>query len=156
MTPGTRSPPSHHSFITARPARVRPLSAHGFRSVAHRTLVCCFGFIAKRQCSVGFAVFAMSAAVGGCEYGDKEDPGNLELDWLEVQLERYRERNMQVRFCSHFTFKDSCSLKNLLLCHSYLIAQYDRTNSNSQNAKSALTFDNFASGCQTLRIWVRY
>ena len=35
-------------------------------------------------------------AVGGCEYGDKDDPGNLEFDWLEVQLERYLERNMQV------------------------------------------------------------
>ena len=38
-------------------------------------------------------------AVGGCEYGDRDDPGNLQLDWLEVQLETYRERGMQVRHC---------------------------------------------------------
>lgn len=36
-------------------------------------------------------------AVGGCEYPDKEDPGNLQFDWLEVQLDGFRERNMQVR-----------------------------------------------------------
>jgi hypothetical protein len=35
--------------------------------------------------------------VGGCPFRDAEDPGNLELDWLEVQLTDYRERNMQVR-----------------------------------------------------------
>lgn len=36
------------------------------------------------------------AAVGGCEYGEADDPGNLEFDWLEVQLDRYRNRGMQV------------------------------------------------------------
>lgn len=39
----------------------------------------------------------MTTAVGGCEYTDAEDPGNLEFDWLEVQLDRYRDRGMQVR-----------------------------------------------------------
>ena len=39
----------------------------------------------------------MTTAVGGCEYTDAQDPGNLELDWLEVQLDRYRDRGMQVR-----------------------------------------------------------
>ena len=36
-------------------------------------------------------------AVGGCEYGDDDDPGNLQFDWFEVQLGRYRERGLQVR-----------------------------------------------------------
>lgn len=35
-------------------------------------------------------------AVNGCPYRDREDAGNLELDWLEVQLKMYRDRNMQV------------------------------------------------------------
>ncbi|KXN86281.1 Endopolyphosphatase [Leucoagaricus sp. SymC.cos] len=33
-------------------------------------------------------------AVGGCQYRERDDPGNLQLDWLEVQLRMYRERNM--------------------------------------------------------------
>ena len=37
------------------------------------------------------------AAVGGCEFSDPQDPGNLELDWLEVQLRLFRDRKMQVR-----------------------------------------------------------
>ena len=37
------------------------------------------------------------AAVGGCEHSDPQDPGNLEFDWLEVQLQMFRERKMQVR-----------------------------------------------------------
>ena len=36
-------------------------------------------------------------AVEGCEYNDPDDPGNLEFDWLEVQLESFRDRHMQVR-----------------------------------------------------------
>ncbi|KAH8118273.1 Metallo-dependent phosphatase-like protein, partial [Phellopilus nigrolimitatus] len=40
-------------------------------------------------------------AVGGCEYMDADDPGNLEYDWLEVQLDRYRERGMQVWLSGH-------------------------------------------------------
>lgn len=35
--------------------------------------------------------------MGGCEYGEDDDPGNLQFDWFEVQLDRYRERGMQVR-----------------------------------------------------------
>ena len=34
--------------------------------------------------------------MNGCPYRDREDAGNLELDWLEVQLKMYRDRNMQV------------------------------------------------------------
>lgn len=37
-----------------------------------------------------------TAAVSGCPYKERNDPGNLELDWLEVQLEMYRKRGMQV------------------------------------------------------------
>ena len=35
-------------------------------------------------------------AVGGCERKDPQDPGNLQLDWLEVQLQIFRSRGMQV------------------------------------------------------------
>lgn len=35
-------------------------------------------------------------AVGGCESTDPEDPGNLQFDWLQVQLEMFRRRGMQV------------------------------------------------------------
>lgn len=34
--------------------------------------------------------------MNGCPYRDRKDAGNLELDWLEVQLKMYRDRNMQV------------------------------------------------------------
>ncbi|KAG5343116.1 hypothetical protein C0989_000106 [Termitomyces sp. Mn162] len=37
-------------------------------------------------------------AVGGCGFHDRNDPGNLEFDWLEVQLRMYRQRNMQFSF----------------------------------------------------------
>lgn len=39
--------------------------------------------------------------VGGCPYGDPDDPGNLELDWLEVQLKEYMDRGMQVWVTGH-------------------------------------------------------
>ena len=35
-------------------------------------------------------------AVGGCEYREPDDPGNLQFDWLEVQLKMFRQRGMQV------------------------------------------------------------
>ncbi|KAJ7276413.1 hypothetical protein B0H12DRAFT_1085257 [Mycena haematopus] len=34
-------------------------------------------------------------AVGGCVFKDREDAGNLEFDWLEVQLKGFRARGMQ-------------------------------------------------------------
>jgi hypothetical protein len=37
-----------------------------------------------------------SIAVDGCKDGSDE-PGALEFDWLEVQLDSFRERGMQVR-----------------------------------------------------------
>ncbi|KZV72170.1 hypothetical protein PENSPDRAFT_576601 [Peniophora sp. CONT] len=40
-------------------------------------------------------------AVGGCEYSEPHDPGNLQLDWLEVQLQIFRERGMHVRSPGH-------------------------------------------------------
>ncbi|TFK43522.1 endopolyphosphatase [Crucibulum laeve] len=40
-------------------------------------------------------------AVSGCPYVDREDPGNLQFDWLEVQLKMYRQRNMQVWLTGH-------------------------------------------------------
>ncbi|KAF8739244.1 hypothetical protein AX14_010407 [Amanita brunnescens Koide BX004] len=40
-------------------------------------------------------------AVSGCPYDEPEDPGNLEFDWLEAKLARYRERGMQVWMIGH-------------------------------------------------------
>lgn len=40
-------------------------------------------------------------AVGGCLVGDTSDPGNLQFDWLEVQLEMFRARQMQVWVTGH-------------------------------------------------------
>ncbi|KAG5643953.1 hypothetical protein DXG03_009304 [Asterophora parasitica] len=40
-------------------------------------------------------------AVGGCPFKNRDDPGNLQLDWLEVQLKLYRDRNMQVWITGH-------------------------------------------------------
>lgn len=36
-------------------------------------------------------------AVGGCLFGDTSDPGNLQFEWLEEQLEIFRARQVQVR-----------------------------------------------------------
>ena len=49
-----------------------------------------------------------SIAVGGCEYSERDDPGNLQFDWLEVQLQLFRERGMQV--CSPLRANVSCGL----------------------------------------------
>ncbi|KAG6817416.1 hypothetical protein H0H87_009061 [Tephrocybe sp. NHM501043] len=69
-------------------------------------------------------------AVGGCGFHDRDDPGNLQLDWLEVQLKTYRYRNMQFSFLEaidlDFTkdksdmegrsnFRDKTLLYNILL-----------------------------------------
>ncbi|KAG1896469.1 Metallo-dependent phosphatase-like protein [Suillus fuscotomentosus] len=40
-------------------------------------------------------------AVGGCDYTDPKDPGTIQLDWLEEQLEAYRSRQMQVWITGH-------------------------------------------------------
>lgn len=45
--------------------------------------------------------FDSNKAVGGCEQGDSDDPGNLQFDWLEVQLEAFRSRGMQVWISGH-------------------------------------------------------
>lgn len=37
------------------------------------------------------------SVVSGCSFKEPDDPGNLEIDWMEVQLEMYRNRGMQVR-----------------------------------------------------------
>ncbi|KZT74415.1 endopolyphosphatase [Daedalea quercina L-15889] len=46
-------------------------------------------------------LYDSNKAVGGCEQSDPEDPGNLQFDWLEVQLERFRRRGMQVWLSGH-------------------------------------------------------
>ena len=40
---------------------------------------------------------ATPSAVGGCEAHDATDPGNLQLDWLEVQLQAFRLDRMSIR-----------------------------------------------------------
>lgn len=40
-------------------------------------------------------------AVRGCVVGDVSDPGNLQFDWLEEQLEMFRARQMQVWVTGH-------------------------------------------------------
>ncbi|EGO01896.1 hypothetical protein SERLA73DRAFT_49578, partial [Serpula lacrymans var. lacrymans S7.3] len=37
----------------------------------------------------------------GCEYREPNDPGNLQFDWLDVQLEMFRSRGMQVWITGH-------------------------------------------------------
>jgi endopolyphosphatase len=39
-------------------------------------------------------------AVDGCAFNSKE-PGALEMDWLDVQLELFRSRGMQVWLSGH-------------------------------------------------------
>ncbi|CDO76280.1 hypothetical protein BN946_scf184470.g38 [Trametes cinnabarina] len=42
-----------------------------------------------------------NTAVGGCARTLPQDPGNLQLDWLEVQLQLFRERGIQVWLSGH-------------------------------------------------------
>lgn len=48
----------------------------------------------RTDCRIHFTI-----AVDGCKDGSDE-PGALEFDWLEVQLDSFRERGMQVRVLS--------------------------------------------------------
>ncbi|KAG1820175.1 Metallo-dependent phosphatase-like protein [Suillus subaureus] len=45
-------------------------------------------------------------AVRGCPVGDASDPGNLQFDWLEEQLEMFRARQMQVWVTGHIPPSD--------------------------------------------------
>lgn len=44
--------------------------------------------------------FVSNTVVDGCRAGSGE-PGDLEMEWLEVQLDMYRERGMQVHLIGH-------------------------------------------------------
>jgi endopolyphosphatase len=44
--------------------------------------------------------FRLTAVVDGCR-DRSNDPGALEMDWLEVQLSEFRERGMQVWLTGH-------------------------------------------------------
>ncbi|GJE84018.1 endopolyphosphatase [Phanerochaete sordida] len=46
-------------------------------------------------------LFDSNKAVGGCEVKDRDDPGNLQLDWMEVQLQAFRARGMQTWISGH-------------------------------------------------------
>lgn len=45
--------------------------------------------------------YAKNKVVDGCEYKDDEDPGNLQLDWMDVQLGLFRRRGMKVWIVGH-------------------------------------------------------
>jgi hypothetical protein len=49
-------------------------------------------FVAPIRLGLNLAV----TAVGGCEWSDRNDAGNLEFDWLEVELSSFRSRGMYV------------------------------------------------------------
>ncbi|KAJ7498910.1 hypothetical protein FB451DRAFT_1014537, partial [Mycena latifolia] len=46
-------------------------------------------------------LYDSNKAVGGCEFKDRDDAGNLQFDWLEVQLKGFRARGMQVWISGH-------------------------------------------------------
>lgn len=41
-------------------------------------------------------MLVLSSAVAGCPFTEPDDAGNLQLDWVDVQLKSYRDRNMLV------------------------------------------------------------
>ncbi|GJJ07459.1 hypothetical protein Clacol_001661 [Clathrus columnatus] len=45
--------------------------------------------------------YEKNKATGGCSYRDEADPGNLQLDWMDVQLEQFRSRGMKVWLTGH-------------------------------------------------------
>ncbi|KAI0092667.1 Metallo-dependent phosphatase-like protein [Irpex rosettiformis] len=45
--------------------------------------------------------FDSNKGVAGCDPKDREDPGNLQFDWLEVQLSQFRSRGLQVWITGH-------------------------------------------------------
>lgn len=60
--------------------------------------------------------YASNSAVDGCKSGSGE-AGALHMDWLEVQLELYRDRGMQVILIGHVPphlgvyYDDCCELQ---------------------------------------------
>ncbi|KAH9853441.1 hypothetical protein C2E23DRAFT_867908 [Lenzites betulinus] len=65
-----------------------------------------------------------NTAVGGCERTGPQDPGNLQLDWLEVQLKAFRDRGMQVWLSGHVppsprNFYSECYVRYLELSLRY-------------------------------------
>ncbi|KAH9482671.1 Endopolyphosphatase [Psilocybe cubensis] len=46
-------------------------------------------------------VESIPIVVSGCAYTEPNDPGNLQIDWLEVQLQMYHDRGMQVWISGH-------------------------------------------------------
>ncbi|EKM59064.1 uncharacterized protein PHACADRAFT_249247 [Phanerochaete carnosa HHB-10118-sp] len=69
-------------------------------------------------------LFDSNSAVGGCEAKDPEDPGNLQLDWMEVQLQSFRSRGMQVWISGHVppsarNFHSECHLRYVELSLRY-------------------------------------
>ncbi|KAI0832451.1 Metallo-dependent phosphatase-like protein [Trametes gibbosa] len=65
-----------------------------------------------------------NTAVGGCERSDPQDPGNLQFDWLDVQLKMFRDRGMQVWLSGHVppssrNFYSECYVRYLELSLRY-------------------------------------
>lgn len=55
------------------------------------------GMTFLRHRSHDVMIETITPAVQGCKRSDAKDPGNLEFEWLEAQLDGFRGRNMQVR-----------------------------------------------------------
>lgn len=65
---------------------------------------------------VCFLTIFDDAAVGGCGYKEADDPGNLQFDWLEVQLKSFRSRGMHVS--NRFAGSSSRYHNELIFCAS--------------------------------------
>ncbi|KAG2008600.1 sphingomyelin phosphodiesterase [Coprinopsis cinerea AmutBmut pab1-1] len=67
------------------------------------------GYFAKEIVPDELAVISLNTmyfydsnkAVNGCPYRDRNDPGNLQLDWLEVQLKEFMHRGLQTYIIGH-------------------------------------------------------
>ena len=57
-----------------------------------------------------FLIIWTVLAVGGCEYKDPNDPGNLQFDWIEVQLRLFRSRGVKVRACDRIVWRTASLL----------------------------------------------
>lgn len=64
--------------------------------------------ISSDACGAFLTSFLTVLAVGGCEYRDPSDPGNLQFDWMEVQLNMFRSRGVKVRAYGCIIWRKVC------------------------------------------------
>lgn len=97
--PGGRSLPKYHLLLWLKQRwekikiNVPPL---GKKNKTHHSLWLLITHLSLNVMDWFHTSLILWKAVGGCPYHDPEDAGNLQLDWLEVQLKMYRNKNMQV------------------------------------------------------------